>query len=134
MSICVAPSLMASAVSMVFTSRRACDEGKLPVTFVMSTPSTSRLSAMSFVKQGYAQTAATCGRSGYSLSNLFTFSTIASTFSSVSAVLRVVSSTLPSKNFFTSRLSFSDTFSAIIFVTAAFTSSSVMLRLYCSKA
>ena len=52
MSICVAPSLMASAVSMVLTSRNVCEEGKFPVTFVMSTPSISKLSAMSFVKHG----------------------------------------------------------------------------------
>ena len=50
--------------------------------------------------------------------------------SSVSMVCSDVSSTLPRRNFFTSTLSFSGTFSAIIFFTASSTAFSSTLRSY----
>ena len=52
MSISVAPSLMARAVSTVFTSMRLCDEGNEPLTQAISTPSTSSVSATVRAKRG----------------------------------------------------------------------------------
>ena len=134
MSISVAPSFTASAVSATFTSMRACDDGKLPDTQATSTPSTSRVSLTTFAKQGYTQIVATCGRSPNASSNSFTFSVKASTLSSESVVFRVVSSMLPMRNLFTSRLSFSCTFSVMIFFTASRTSLSSRFVLYLLRA
>ena len=64
MSISVAPSLMASAVSATFTSGNVCDDGKLPDTQAISTPSTSSAWLTVSAKHGYTQMVATWGRSG----------------------------------------------------------------------
>ena len=77
---------------------------------------------------------ATWGRAGYASSNWFTFSVKAMTDVSLSVVFRVVSSTLPIRNFFTSGVSFSCTLVAMISFTASFTSWSLMSRLYFDRA
>ncbi len=82
----VAPSATASWVSATFTSIRLCDEGKLPQTLVISTPSTSSELRTRFTKTGNTHTAATWGRSGCVESILLTFSTMARMLSSVSVV------------------------------------------------
>ena len=64
MSISVAPSLIASAVSATFTSMSAWDDGKLPETHAISTPSTSSDSLTTLAKQGYTHIVATWGRAG----------------------------------------------------------------------
>ena len=50
-SISVAPSLTANAVSAIFTSMSACELGKLPDTQAISTPSTSNVCETVLAKQ-----------------------------------------------------------------------------------
>ncbi|CQB88535.1 Uncharacterised protein [Chlamydia trachomatis] len=134
MSTFVAPSLMASAVSATLTSRNVCEEGNAPETTAMSTPSTSRVSFTTSAKLGYTQMVATWGRSGYAVSNWLTFSTMAMMFTSLSDALSEVSSTLPKRNFLTSAVSFSGTFSTMIFFNALPISASSTSQLYFSSA
>ena len=121
---------MASDVSAIFTSMTACDEGKLPDTQAMFTPSTSSVSSTMPAKHGYTQMVATCGRSGYCSSKALTRLVNSMTLTSLSVVLRVVSSMLPMRNFFTSRVSFCGTFSAMMVRTASATALSSTLRSY----
>ena len=126
MSISVAPSCTANAVSAVLTSIKVCEEGKPPLTQAICVASTSKESATILAKLGYTQIVANAGSSGCASAKLFTFSTRRSTLSCESVTVSVVSSTAAKSWRNVSGVLYSAFRSSKSFVTAACTCSSLI--------